>query len=64
MTDDYLRCEDVTFFVELSSKLRKAMIFSKTILTVLYIPNSYRTVKLAYNYSISHNTVYIRNMQS
>ena len=26
---------------------------------VLYLPNSYRTVKLAYNYSISHNTVHI-----
>ena len=26
---------------------------------VLYLPNSYRTVKLAYNHSISHNTVHI-----
>ena len=29
MTDDYLRCEDVTFFVELlSPKLRKAMVYT------------------------------------
>ena len=26
---------------------------------VLYLPNSYRTVKLAYNHSISHKTVHI-----
>ena len=26
---------------------------------VLYLPNSYRTVKLAYYHSISHNTVHI-----
>ena len=26
---------------------------------VLYLPNSYRTIKLAYNHSISHKTVHI-----
>ena len=26
---------------------------------VLYLPNNYRTVKLAYNHSISHKTVHI-----